>query len=170
MFEDFFVCTLLFYFFVFLFSSRRIIFEIKNKKEERKVSVDFIIGTWTGGKAKATVFAFARSGVINEKTALLIHFENKFQNFIYCLFFHFTTKRNSQFVASKNASIFGEKEQTSDSVSMFASANKRQERSLRLRRDLIRCFCSRIIFVCTLLFYFFVLLVSSRRIIFEIKK
>ena len=48
------------------------------------------------------------------------------------------TKRNSQFVASKNASIFGEKEQTSDSVSMFASANKRQERSLRRRRDLIR--------------------------------
>ena len=48
------------------------------------------------------------------------------------------TKRNSQFVASKNASIFGEKEHTSDSVSMFASANKRQERSLRRRRDLIR--------------------------------
>ena len=37
-----------------------------------------------------------RSGVINEKTALLIHFENKFQNFIFCLFFHFTTKRNSR--------------------------------------------------------------------------
>ena len=50
------------------------------------------------------------------------------------------TKRNSQFVASENASIFGEKEQTSDSVSMFASANKRQERSLRRCRGLTSFF------------------------------
>ena len=40
--------------------------------------------------------SFLRPGVINEKTALLIHFENKFQNFICCLFFHFTTIRNSR--------------------------------------------------------------------------
>ena len=39
--EDFFVCTFIFSFFVFLFSSHRIIFDIKNKKEERKVAVEF---------------------------------------------------------------------------------------------------------------------------------
>ena len=82
------------------------------------------------------------------------------------LFFAF---RDQTQLTSKNASIFGEKEQTSDGVSMFASANKRQERSLRRRRDLIRCFCSRIIFVCTFIFSLFVFLFSSHRIIFEIK-
>ena len=40
-----FVCVLLFYFFVLLFSFGRIVFEIKNKKEERKVAVNFIIGS-----------------------------------------------------------------------------------------------------------------------------
>ena len=39
----------------------------------------------------------------------------------------------------------------------------------RVGRDLIRCFCSRIIFVCTFISSFFVLLFSSHRIIFEIK-
>ena len=36
-----FVCTFLFSLFVFLFSSHRIIFEIKNKKERIKVAVEF---------------------------------------------------------------------------------------------------------------------------------
>ena len=85
-----FVCTFIFSLFVFLFSSRRIIFEIKNKKEKRKVAVEFL-------------------------------------------------KHQTQ-LSSKNAGIFGEKEQTSDSVSMFASANKRQERSLRRRRGLTSFF------------------------------
>ena len=53
-------------------------------------------GLERAAKKSCLCASFLRPGVINEKTALLIHFENKFQNFIWCLFFHFTTRRNSR--------------------------------------------------------------------------
>ena len=47
-----------------------------------------------------------------EKTALLIHFENKFQNFICCLFFLFSHQTKSHFVPKgiqKCEHIFGKR-------------------------------------------------------------
>ncbi len=141
-----FVCTFLFYFFVLLFSSHRIIFEIKNKKEKIKVAVEFFKAPNENAKAFC---AYSRA----KKTV-----PRKAVEFV---LLPLATKRNSP----PKMLAFLEKRSKQVIVSQCLCQQTKDKSAVC---DAIRTIMVRIIFVCVLLFYFFVFLFSSR-IIFEIK-